>query len=202
VQSASVERILPHTLRILVIEREPLAQASLMRPRAGGGLETVTFQLDAEGYVLLPLEVHQRSGAPSTPAEQLPVIAGVKADELQAGLRIETPQVRAALQLLALFDQSPMAGLVDLQRIDVSSPDTLAVTTGQGTEVTFGLNNLEQQLRRWRSIYDLGQKSNKAIATLDLAVANNIPARWLEASVIPLPPAKSPKPSRYKKKHV
>ena len=202
VQSASVERILPRTLRIRVIEREPLAQASLVRPRAGGGLETSVFQLDAEGYVMLPLDLHQRSAASGQPADQLPVIIGVNPAELQAGRRIEAPQVRAALQLLAIFDQSPMAGLVDLQRIDVSASETLAVTTGQGAEVTFGLNNLEQQLRRWRSIYDLGQKTGKAVATLDLAVANNIPTRWLEASAAPLAPVKSPKPSHYKKKHV
>ena len=36
IQSAEVERILPHTLRIRVIEREPLAQFVFAQPRAGG----------------------------------------------------------------------------------------------------------------------------------------------------------------------
>jgi hypothetical protein len=91
---------------------------------------------------------------------------------------------------------------VDLRRIDVSAPDVLVVTTSQGNEVTFGLADLERQLRRWRSIYDLGQHSGRAIATLNLAVSDNIPARWLEASVLPPVPAKAPKILRTKKKHV
>src|SRR5262245_20072131 len=52
IQSASVERILPGTLRIRVAEREPVAQVMIPRPRAGGGIEFAAFQLDAEGYLI------------------------------------------------------------------------------------------------------------------------------------------------------
>ena len=96
-----------------------------------------------------------------------------------------------------------MAGLVDLKHIDVSAPDVLVVTTGQGSEVTFGLQDLDQQLRRWRGIFDLGQKLGKAVSVLDLSVTDNIPARWVEAGGLPataLP--RLPKPLRTKRKHV
>jgi hypothetical protein len=43
---------------------------------------------------------------------------------------------------------------------------------------------------------------SKAIGTLDLAVTNNIPARWLEASAVPPAAPKSAKLLRLKKKHV
>ena len=43
-----------------------------------------------------------------------------------------------------------MQGLVDLGRIDVTAADVLVIKTGQGSEITFGLNDLEQQLLRWR----------------------------------------------------
>jgi cell division septal protein FtsQ len=95
-----------------------------------------------------------------------------------------------------------MASLADLKRVDVSSPEVLTVTTGQGAEITLGLADLERQLRRWRQIYDRGQKENKLIATLDLAVTNNIPVCWLEASTLPPAAAKLPKPLRTRKKHV
>ena len=95
-----------------------------------------------------------------------------------------------------------MAGLVDLKRVDISSPQVLVVTTGQGSEVTFGLADYEQQLCRWHDIYQKAQKYGKAIAALDLAIGNNIPARWLEASSLPPSTPKSPKPPRLKKKHV
>ncbi len=202
VQAASVERVLPHTLRVRVIEREALAQVNVPRPRTNGGVDWTVYQLDADGCVMLPLDPHQRLTPPGPSADQLPLICGINSRELRAGRRIEAPQVQAALQLVAAFEHSPMAGLADLKRIDVSSPEILVVTTGQGSEVTFGLADLEQQLRRWREVFDAGQKVSKAIATLDLAVTNNVPARWFEASAVPSGAARSPKPLRLKKKHV
>jgi hypothetical protein len=201
IQSASVERILPHILRVRVFEREPVAQVNVLQPRAEGGIETAVFLLDAQGYVLLPLEANQRAG--STNAEdQLPIIAGIAANELQPGRRLQEAQVQAALQLLLAFERSPLAGQVDVTRLDVSTPETLLATTAQGSQVTFGLADLEGQLLRWHAIYDWGHKSGKAIATLDLAVANNVPASWLEASAVPPIPPKAPKLLRTKRKHV
>lgn len=202
VQSASVERILPHRLRIRITEREPMAQVNLLQPRRSGGLELAVYQLDAAGYVMVPLDPEQRLASSAPVNDQLPLISGVSPAELRTGRRIEAPPVQAALQLIAAFAQSPMAGLVDLKRIDLSAPEVLVATTTQGSEVTFALTDPEQQLRRWHEIFELGQKLNKVIATLDLAVSNNIPARWLEAAAAPPPPPKLPKPLRTRRNHV
>jgi hypothetical protein len=115
----------------------------------------------------------------------LPVITGLNVALLQPGHRVALPQAQAALQLISAFGHSPMAGLVDLRRIDVSAPGVVVVTTGQGGEITFGLQNVGQQLARWREIYDLGRRNNRAIASADLAVANNVPVRWMESSAAP-----------------
>jgi cell division septal protein FtsQ len=185
IQSVSIERILPRTLKIRVNEREPIAQVNVPCANAQGKIEVVVFQLDADGYVIQPLDPRQCVMPPSKTDRPLPVITGLNVYELQPGRRVESPQTQAALQLISTFTQSPMAGLVDLRRVDVSSPEVLVLTTGQGSEVTFGLQNLDQQFRRWREIYDLGMRNNKAIASLDLSVSNNIPARWMQAGVIP-----------------
>ena len=202
VQAVSIERILPRTLRIRITEREPIAQINVPRLRQGGGVDLAVYQLDADGYVMVPLEPRQRAIPLNQPGDALPAVCGVNSSELQPGRRIGTPQVQAALRLILAFEQSPMAGLVDLRRVDVSSPEALVVTTGQGSEVTFGLTDLDQQLRRWHDIFDLGQTMSKAIGTLDLAVTNNIPARWLEASAVPPSTPKSIKPLRLRKNHV
>ena len=202
VQSVSVERILPHTLRIRIIEREPIGQVNVPRPRSGGGVDLAVYQLDADGYVMVPLDPRQRATPLNQPDDALPSICGINSSELQPGRRIGAPQVQVALQLIIAFEQSPMAGSVDLRRIDVSSPEILVVTTGQGSEVTFALADLGQQLRRWHTVFELGQKTSNAIATLDLAVTNNIPVRWLEANAVPPAVPKLPKPLRSRKKHV
>src|SRR6266705_451033 len=60
IQSASIERVLPHALRIRVIEREPLAQLTLPRPRADGRVEMATLQVDSDAYVMAPMDAQQR----------------------------------------------------------------------------------------------------------------------------------------------
>lgn len=204
IRTAAVERILPHTLKLRVTEREAVAQVSALRPRPNGpGFAPVTYHIDEAGYVMLPLDDRLRQESAPRAGDSLAVLAGVGESELRPGYPVESSQVRAALRLLAEFERSTMVGLVDLKQIDVSSPEVLRVTTGQGSTVTFGVNNLSDQFRRWRIIQDEGLKKGKALATLDLSVANNIPARWLEANAAALTKPKPVlKPTRPRKKNV
>src|ERR1035441_8082976 len=186
IDSVSVERVLPRTLKIRVTERKPIAQIKMTRVDGANGFMISIFQLDAAGVVMRPLDprlwdvplAHMKAGG-------LPVIKGMNLAQLQPGHRVTLPEARAALQLISAFGRSPMAGLVDLRNVDVSAPGVVVVTTGQGGEITFGLQNLEQQLRRWREIYDLGQRMNKVVVSLNLAVSNNVPVRWMETVADP-----------------
>ena len=107
---------------------------------------------------MIPLDPRQRTLPVAHTNDTLPVIKGMNVNGLKVGHFVESPQALAALRLISEFGWSPMAGMVDLRSVDVASPDVLVVTTGQGGEVTFGLNDIDRQLRRWRQIYDLGQK--------------------------------------------
>jgi cell division septal protein FtsQ len=202
IDSVSVERVLPQTLRIRVTERTPIAQVNVPRTEASGGIAISVYQLDGNSEVMQPLDPRQCTIPLLQMDAQLPVISGLNFFQLQPGHRIESPQVQAALQLLTAFGHSPMAGLVDLRRIDVSAPGVVIATTGQGSEVTFGLDNLDQQLRRWRQIYDLGLRQQKTIASVDLAVANNVPVNWVVANAAPETMPKSVKPVKTRRKNV
>ena len=184
IQSVSIERILPHTLRIRVSEREPIAQYTLPQARFAGVEDRGVYLLDEQGYVMFPLESQQRA-TPAPTNEHLPALVGVPATDLSPGHQVESPQVRAALLWIVAFARSAMAGLIDLKQIDVSQRNVLLVTTGQGAEITFGLLNPDLQLRRWRAIADFGQKNGKCLVAADLSVSNNIPTRWTEASLVP-----------------
>jgi cell division septal protein FtsQ len=200
--SVSVERILPRTLQIRVTERRPVAQVTVPHVATTGGITVSVFQLDADGYVMQPIDPRLCEISLSQVNEQLPVIVGPNIYELQPGHRVESPQMLAALQLVVAFGHSPMAGFVDLRRIDVSSPGVVVATTEQGGRITFSLDNLDQQLRRWREIYDLGQRMNKAIMTLDLGVSNNVPVRWMEAGTLPITAPKSVNPAHVRRNNV
>lgn len=200
IESAAVERVLPQSLKVRVTEREPVAQVHLPRPQPrGGACEPMVFLLDAAGCVMVPMDF---GGYRAPSNDGLPLITGLNPAELRPGRQLDAPQLRAALQLLAAFDLSPMAGLVDVRRVDLSSPEVLQVTTGQGNEVTFTVDQMDRQLRRWRSVHDFGQRAGKAVKALDLSVTNNIPVDWQEAGVVPPAPVKGVKTTRSKKKHV
>jgi hypothetical protein len=191
----------PNTLRIRVIEREPVAQTVLFEPSGEGKPRSILFYFDADGHVMLPLEAH-RLEASALGFDTLPILTGVAGADLRPGHQVESRQIQAALQLVVEFSRSPMLGLVDINAVDLSVPQLLQVSTSQGATVTFALEHLDRQLRRWRLVHDYALRSGKALASLDLSVSNNVPARWLEASAASLPKPKALKPSPYKKRHV
>jgi cell division septal protein FtsQ len=202
IDSVSVERVLPRTLKVRVTERDPIAQFNVPHADVKGGIAVSIFQLDAEGMVMQPLDPRLSLVPVGQVTSQLPVITGVNAFQLQLGRRVELPQVQAALRLLAAFEHSPMAGLVDLRRVDVSAIGVVVATTAQGSEITFALDNMEQQLARWRQVYDLGLHQQKSIAAVDFAVANNVPVRWMTAAVTPEAPTRPVAPARTRRRHV
>ncbi|MDE3066903.1 MAG: FtsQ-type POTRA domain-containing protein [Verrucomicrobiota bacterium] len=188
IRSVSVERILPHTLRIRVAERVPVAQVDVPRAVGAGSLVVSVFQLDADGFVMQPLDPRRCLVPLSQVNPQLPVLTGVNVYQLQPGHQVESSQAQAALRFLVAFGHSPMAGLTEVRSIDVSSPEVLVLSTGRGSRITFGLEHLNRQLRRWREIYDLGRQMNKAIALADLSVSNNVPVRWMDIRATPAAP--------------
>ncbi len=202
IAAVSVERILPKTLRLRVTEREAVAQVNVPQARVGGGVDVKVFHLDPEGFVMPPMDRRQRATAMGPTDDSLPVLTLTNLTNVQPGRRLDSASVAAGLRLISEFAASPMAGLVDLRRIDVSAADVLVVTTGQGSEVTFGLQDLDRQLRRWREIHDRVQQLKSSLVSLDLAVPSNIPMRLIEANPLPVPVPKPPKPLRSKKKNV
>jgi len=202
IDSVSIERVLPHTLKVRVTERNPVAQVNVPTAGGAGGVAVSVFQVDANGYVMQPLDPRLSTVPLAQLTEQLPVITGLNVYQLQPGHRVESPQVQAALALIGAFDHSPMAGLVDLKRVDVSSPGVVVATTGQGSEITFALDQLEQQLSRWRKIYDLGQTMSKTIASADLAVSNNVPVRWMASTVVPVATPRNSNPRTIRRRNV
>ncbi len=203
VKSAAVERVLPKTLRLRVTEREPVAQAVTMQLRRQGGYESVIYHVDELGFVMLPLDPKLRAVPLAIQNDiSFPVISGVAASDLRPGRQIESLQVRAALNFISEFDHSPMAGLAELQRITVTTPEILEVTTSHGSQIIFSLSSFETQIRRWHLVFDQYQKSGKAIASLDLSISNNVPLRFIEAASLPPVRSKSAKPSSNRKKNV
>ena len=194
IRSASVERALPHTLRIRVAEREPVAEVNFRKP---GGL--TRYLLDAEGCVMFPLENYELKASTRTNV-RYPGLVGVRSSDLQPGQAARSEQVQAALKLVGVFNRSPMVGVERMELIDVRSPGVLSATTDQGTMVTFASESFEPQLVRWRAIHDHGLRIGRRLSTLDLSVTNNLPALWIRTGAAPSSGEADQSPPR--KRHV
>ena len=202
IDSVSVERVLPNTLKIKVTERQPVAQVNLARADGGDGIAISVYQMAAGGMVMQPLDPRICTVPLAQMTAKLPVITGMNPYLLQTSHRVELPAVQAALQLVTAFEQSPMAGMVDLKYVDVSTPGVLTVTTGQGSEITFAPADLDRQMQRWWQIFDYGRRVQRSIASANLAVANNVPVHWTLAAVTPVVQPKTVKPLKNRRKNV
>lgn len=202
VESAAVERVLPHLLRIHVTERDPVLQVQAIQAEGANGLAPAIFYLDRAAVVMPPLPPTRSSSAWAQAFDALPVLRGISSAELRPGQAVHSRPVDATLGLLAAFEQSPLANQMDLKSIDIASPAVIRLTTGQGAEITLPPDQLDQALRRWLLIHQAGQKMAKAVASADLSITNNCPVLWLEASLLPPPKAKPPKPPRFRRNHV
>jgi cell division septal protein FtsQ len=188
IRAVAVERVMPHTLRLRVMEREALAQIQQFQARTNDGIEATSLHVDENGMVMGLLDPRLRSVPANSTNDVLPVIAGLEAGEAVPGRALKSARAKMALKLIAAFNRSPMAGLVDLQSVNVALPDVLQVTTLQGSEITFSPDDFDKQLTRWRAVFDEGRKYNKSIAWMDLSVPRNIPMKWAETAP-PLPAA-------------
>jgi len=202
IRSASVERILPHTLRVRVAERAPVAQVKVPEFDTTGRVRLATYYLDETGFVMRQVDVDSVMGSIGKANADLPKLTGLNGIEIIACRSNTVPRMLAAVHLLSEFDESPMAGLVDLESIDLSNGDQLVALTGQGSHIIFGCDRIDEQFRRWHLVYDLGHGVGRAILSLDLSVSNNAPVLWLEANAVPASAPKAKPPPRPRRKNV
>jgi len=184
VKIASVERFLPDTLQVRVTERVPMAQIWIWQRDSDneGQYDCIRLQVDESGHVMPPI-VGQSVVFPQHQSEwSLPVIAGIDLKTLRTlapGRPAGLPKLKAALEVIREYRKSAMVGEVDLRVVDLSQPQILRVTTGDGGQIDLSRNRLQQQFNRWARIRAHGQKYGLAIEAMDLSVTNNVPVRWM-----------------------
>jgi cell division protein FtsQ len=205
IESASAEKILPRQVRISIVERKPVAVVYLYHAGTNllqNGLDRV--YLDAAGMVIPPLLTVERNPAADPNPSALPALTGFNSRELRPGAIVDSPQIRAALDLISEYERSPVASSLEFRSIDLSSPQTLLARVNAETEITFAPENFARQLARLQMTLDFARRQNRTLATLDLAVGNYVPARWVEpstnapAALLPI----IPQNSTNRKKHV
>jgi cell division septal protein FtsQ len=172
VDRAEVKRMLPDRVDIRVTERQPVAWVSgSENPELTTGGNA--FLVDSRGYVLRTRKVLPEHLT-------LPLIVGVHMEDVAPGQKLPTPESLAAIELLR-------QGGEDLRwqprLVDVSKGYCMVVTDQRRTRVTFGFDNLEDQIARLRQLMDSVEPMQRELQTVNLMLERNIPVTF-----VPLPP--------------
>lgn len=200
---AEVEARRPDCLALTAFEREPVAQIVVWRVHlAERNAWPETNYVDAAGFVLPPLRPEWLRPGAGADFSHLTRLVGLEYTEVVPGQRLDSPQIRAAISLIRAYESSSMYSLTDLEEVHVGYSEVLPGLLRRGTQVIFGLDGFERQMRRWRSIHEHAGVIGRDLGWLDLSVTNNLPARWMDSTNAVPTPSRAPKPPRPAKRHV
>lgn len=161
VENASVSKVWPNTLRVVIRERVPVAFARL-GPNGRDGMSRLAL-IDKDGYILRP-----RIAAQFT----LPVISGVRETE-----PIENRRARVRRVLAMIKEIGSLAA--QISEIDVTDPNDLIVAEhvdGTVVNLMIGDDNYTERLQSFLANYPEVRAKRPDAKTLDLRVDGVITA--------------------------
>jgi cell division protein FtsQ len=161
VENATVTKVWPDTLRVVIKERVPVAFVRL--PRLHRDATSRLAVIDHDGYILRP-----RVAAQFT----LPVISGVQENE-----PLENRKARVRRALSMLLEIGPLAN--QISEVDVTDIDNLIVAEHVGNNVVnliLGNENYKDRLANFLANYNEVREKRPDASVLDLRVDGAITA--------------------------
>lgn len=151
IESVRIQRRMPDTLVVDVVERVAVAQVH-WKWRA------VPFLIDRHGIVL-----------PATRTGQaLPLIDGLKLDELRPGEQMTDDGVQYVLDLLSTADAMGLAPQIQFKRFDLRSPDYVNALLENDVTARFPRHSASNKLIRLAATMQLAQERGRPVKTIDL----------------------------------
>jgi cell division protein FtsQ len=164
IKNAVVERSLPNSIHIQVVERIPIAIVN--RPE--------TMYLDENG-VVLPRSISHR-------LFDLPMISGISEYEpLVLGSIIKQPDVMEALRLLALMKTVNRPMYHNISEVQVrNGGDIVVYSTEGGVPIIFGRDDMPSKLVRLETFWNdvVRTRGTQLLQYVDLRYQDQIVARW------------------------
>ena len=176
IDDVQVVRKLPGEIDIQIVERKPVAwitgEKEIIDPFATAGV----FLVDGRGVLM-----KEKKLLPEYLG--LPLILGCSGESLEAGKIVESPEAKAALELLRLSTRSFMQTRFQIREIDLSKGYCLVVKDKDRTRVTFGFDDLDMQLQRLQEFLVYSDDTKQELATVNLLVQRNIPVTFGKSPV-------------------
>jgi cell division septal protein FtsQ len=173
VDEVRVVRKLPGEIDVRILERKPIAWITSEKQINDPFQSDVAFLIDARGVLM-----KEKKLLPEYLG--LPLITGCTSESLEAGKSVESPEAKAALELLRLSTGSFMQMRFQIREIDLSKGYCLVVTDKNHTRATFAFDRLESQIRRLEQFLVYADDSQREIETVNLLVQRNVPVTFMK----------------------
>jgi cell division protein FtsQ len=164
IKDVVVERNLPNSIHIQVVERIPIAIVN--RPE--------TMYLDENG-VVLPRSISHR-------LFDLPMISGISASEpLALGSIIKQPDVIETLQLLATMKAVNRPMYHNISEVQVrNGGDIVVYSTEGGVPIIFGRDEMSSELVKLETFWNnvVRTRGTQSLQYVDLRYQDQVVARW------------------------
>jgi len=175
VDDVQVVRKLPAEVDIKILERKPIAWISRDKEIVDPFASDAAFLVDARGVLM-----KEKKLLPEYLG--LPLISGCTSEPLEPGKTVESIEANAALELLRQSSGSFMQTRFQIRQIDVSKGYCLLVTDKNRTQVSFGFDQLDVQLRRLEQFLVYCDDTKQELATVNLLVQRNIPVTFAKSA--------------------
>ena len=197
VESARVVRELPDHIQITLTARKPVAWVAAEGETGDPTSSEKSLLVDASGYLMRPRHV--------TPEDyHLPVIYGIKSDNIREGEALQIEDMRNALQLLETVARHPES-LLKIRTMDVSKGYRIDVINDTNSRIIFAASDFEEQLGRLQKLLMHCSETGRALESVNLMVRRNTPVTFVMAAAPPVEetpaasaPTRSPTKSQQK----
>lgn len=177
--SVRIERRLPSELSVQLAARRPVAWVALQDEGAADPRSPEKSLLTDEAGFL----VRARHLRPEY--LHLPIIYGVRSDNLHEGEGLQDRDFLAALELLKTVSGRPDS-LLDIRSLNVEKGYCVTVVSGQNARIVFGMKDFPEQLARLDKLLAHCQETGRTLDAVNLMVRRNTPVTFLVAAA-PLP---------------
>ncbi len=181
VERVEIQIVRPNRVDITVTERRPIAWVTERADEIPTASEK-SWLIDARGVVMKTKRMLEEYF-------HLPHISGVPVADFVAGQRVNTVEMQAALEIVRLDADNTRW---QARNLDLSKGYCVIVTDQNHAKITFGLDEIDQQIDRLLRYLDRADAEKKEIQTVNLLVRKNTPVTFHVPEEDALPTAPAP----------
>lgn len=184
VDTVRIERELPDQISITLTARDPIAWVAAEGESGDPTASEKSLLVDATGYLMRPRHIQPEYF-------HLPVIYGVKSDNIRDGEPLSSQDLRVAISLVETVGRHPES-LLRIRTLDISKGYCIEVVNDRNAHILFAAEDFESQLGRLQQLLAHCEETGRNLESVNLMVKRNTPVRFIVAAAPETPGKTSP----------